>query len=160
MLKIILLPSNPLLVILTHFQSMYYNFCVQLQLENVNKESCKTCVLNILVIHTLRNTRGMKFIFKCFIGAPSIVDLMLAHSHRMSGCKGFDSHRQHLPNQILQSNRLTELETSGNTVGKGDCSVAKFQQSDWQKLYICMQNTTHTEVMCLMGFCTQPQWPC
>ena len=85
-------------------------------------------------------------------GEPGLVDRVLALH---AGSRGFDSHRGHMSEQFLRSNRpgyphpvSSELENNGIRVAVGDCSVTEHRR--WSppvqtpKLYMCMLNTTST----------------
>ena len=87
-----------------------------------------------------------------------------------AGSREFDSHWQHMSERFFQSKRPGYLHPV--------CSELEKVVSEWRsviavslniggsicrikpaKLYMCTQNTTHTEVMCLIWVCTLGQWP-
>ena len=98
-------------------------------------------------------------------GAPGLVDRVFAFH---ADSRGFDSHRRHMFERFFRSIRPGHPHPVCSELGK----VASERRSviavslnvgggvhliKPTRLYMCMQNTTHTEVMCLI--CTVGQWP-
>ena len=102
-------------------------------------------------------------------GACGLMDMVFAF-HAES--RGLDTHRWHMSERFFRSNRpgylhpvCSELENSGTCirVAVGDCGVTERRRGvrliKPAKLYMCTQNTIHTEVLCLIWFRTQGRWP-